>query len=117
MRTGILEGAIKPLVRTTFKIDEVETAFRFMANGKHIGKVLIKVRDEETPRKPMKTPKTLFKGVPRFYCKPNATYVILGGLGGFGLELADWLVVRGAKKIVLTTRTGIKNGYQALKLK
>lgn len=38
----------------------------------------------------------------------------IGGLGGFGLELANWLVFRGATKIVLTSRSGIKTGYQAL---
>lgn len=38
-----------------------------------------------------------------------------GGLGGFGLELADWMVLRNSRNIVLTTRTGIRNGYQALR--
>lgn len=36
---GLKSGAIKPLVRKVFKKDEVETAFRYMATGKHIGKV------------------------------------------------------------------------------
>lgn len=36
---GLKSGAIKPLVRKVFKKDEVETAFRYMAAGKHIGKV------------------------------------------------------------------------------
>ena len=36
----------------------------------------------------------------------------MGGLGGFGLELVDWLILRGAKNLVLTSRIGIKNGYQ-----
>jgi len=36
-------------------------------------------------------------------------------LGGFGLELADWMVLRNSRNIVLTTRTGIRNGYQALR--
>jgi len=35
-------------------------------------------------------------------------------LGGFGLELADWLVLRGARKLVLSSRTGIRTGYQSL---
>lgn len=38
----------------------------------------------------------------------------VGGLGGFGLELANWMVFRGAKKIILTSRSGIKTGYQSL---
>jgi fatty acid synthase len=40
-----------------------------------------------------------------------------GGLGGFGLELADWLVLRGARKLVLTSRTGIRTGYQSLRVR
>jgi len=35
-------------------------------------------------------------------------------LGGFSLELADWLVLRGARKLVLSSRTGVRTGYQSL---
>lgn len=41
--------------------------------------------------------------------------MITGGLGGFGLELADWLVLRGCKKLILTSRSGLRTGYQALR--
>lgn len=40
---GIKNGVVKPLKRTVFDKEEVEAAFRFMAQGKHIGKVMIKV--------------------------------------------------------------------------
>jgi len=36
---GLKNGAIKPLCRKVFEKDEVEIAFRYMAAGKHIGKV------------------------------------------------------------------------------
>lgn len=39
LNEGLKSGAIKPLVRKVFEKDEVETAFRYMATGKHIGKV------------------------------------------------------------------------------
>ena len=55
--------------------------------------------------------------VPRTTCHPNKTYIITGGLGGFGLELANWLVDRGAKSVVLTSRSGVRTGYQARKLR
>lgn len=42
---------------------------------------------------------------------------IIGGLGGFGIELAEWLISRGAKKLILSSRAGVKNGYQSYKLK
>ena len=34
----------------------------------------------------------------------DATYLITGGLGNLGLQLADWLVDQGARHLVLTTR-------------
>ena len=54
--------------------------------------------------------------VPRTICHPGKTYIITGGLGGFGLELAQWLIERGAKSLVLTSTSGVKTGYQARKL-
>ena len=36
----------------------------------------------------------------------------MGGLGALGLELAQWLVERGARYIVLTSRVGVHTGYQ-----
>lgn len=36
---GIATGAVRPLSRTVFDRDDVEQAFRYMAAGKHIGKV------------------------------------------------------------------------------
>ncbi|XP_001605700.1 fatty acid synthase [Nasonia vitripennis] len=110
MNEKLKKGAIKPLVRTVFPKEEAEEAFRYMAAGKHIGKVLIKIRDEK------ETIDKLSPAIPRFYCPPNRSYVILGGLGGFGLELADWLVLRGAKYLVMTSRVGIRNGYQKLRI-
>ena len=40
---GIKAGAVRPLNTTVFDKGDVEGAFRFMAQGKHIGKVLVKV--------------------------------------------------------------------------
>lgn len=46
----------------------------------------------------------------RTFCPASQTFIITGGLGGFGLELAHWLTERGARKLVLTSRSGIRNG-------
>lgn len=37
---------------------------------------------------------------------------MLGGLGGFGMELTEWAIERGATKIVLCSRSGVQTGYQ-----
>lgn len=34
-------------------------------------------------------------------------------MGGFGLELAHWMVKRGATRLVLNSRSGVRTGYQA----
>ncbi|XP_018397404.1 PREDICTED: fatty acid synthase [Cyphomyrmex costatus] len=110
---GIKNGAIRPLQSTVFSEQQLEQGFRFMATGKHIGKVLLKIRDEEPKKRILPIPKTV-AAIPRTYINPEKSYVLVGGLGGFGLELADWMVARGAKVIILVSRSGIRTGYQAL---
>ncbi|XP_017769936.1 PREDICTED: fatty acid synthase-like [Nicrophorus vespilloides] len=107
---GLKAGFIKPLIRTVFKKSQLAESFKFMSTGKHMGKVLIKIQDDED---------TIEKNFifSRFYCEPNGSYIILGGLGGFGLELADWLVLRGAKTLILSSRNGVCTGYQSHRIK
>ncbi len=40
------------------------------------------------------------------HINPAGTYLITGGLGGFGRKTAQWLIDHGAKSLVLTSRTG-----------
>lgn len=113
LQKGIKDGVVKPLRTTVFNRDEIEAAFRYMAQGKHIGKVIIKVHEEEKKNPMEKTKLTQLPAISRTSCPSSKSYIITGGLGGFGLELAQWLVERGAKKLVLTSRSGIRTGYQA----
>ncbi|XP_046964411.1 fatty acid synthase-like [Vanessa cardui] len=115
--TGIASGAVRPLTHCTFEKDEIETAFRYMAAGKHIGKVVIKIRDEDKNSRSVKPKDISMEAVPRYMCDEELVYIVVGGLGGFGLELADWLIMRGARKVLLTSRKGISNGYQSARLK
>ncbi len=90
---------LTPLPYRTFPACRVDAAFRLMAGGKHTGKVLMAFAD----------PFVLHKGEsPRqaFEVQPDATYLITGGLGGFGKVLARWLVEAGARHLVLTGRKG-----------
>nr|NP_001137778.2 fatty acid synthase 1, isoform C [Drosophila melanogaster]ACL82985.2 fatty acid synthase 1, isoform C [Drosophila melanogaster] len=114
---GIKTGAVVPLPTSVFNDQQVEQAFRFMASGKHIGKVVIKVRDEEAGKKALQPKPRLINAIPRTYMHPEKSYILVGGLGGFGLELTNWLVTRGARYIVLTSRSGVKTGYQGLMIR
>ncbi|MFJ8077162.1 beta-ketoacyl synthase N-terminal-like domain-containing protein [Streptomyces sp. NPDC096176] len=40
-------------------------------------------------------------------CRADGTYLITGGLGALGLEVATWLAGRGARRIVLAGRTAL----------
>lgn len=115
MFLGIENGVVKPLPRTVFGITEIEEAFRFMGSGKHKGKVVIRIR-HELPRT-VKPPEMVISAVPQIYFNPKKSYIIIGGLGGVGLELTDWLIRKGAEKIILNSKMGITNGYQQLCLK
>lgn len=44
LKKGIAGGVVQPLRTTVFERNQVEDAFRYMAQGKHIGKVLLQVR-------------------------------------------------------------------------
>ncbi|XP_011866983.1 PREDICTED: fatty acid synthase-like [Vollenhovia emeryi] len=109
---GIKNGAIRPLQSTVFSEHHLEQGFRFMAAVKHIGKVLVKIRDEEAKEHVSPMSKTV-AAISRTYMNPEKSYILVGGLGGFGLELTDWMIARGARIIVLVSRSGIRTGYQA----
>ncbi|XP_008826418.1 fatty acid synthase [Nannospalax galili] len=113
LQAGIRDGVVKPLKCTVFPKAQVEDAFRYMAQGKHIGKVLIQVREEEQEAVLPGAQPTLISAISKTFCPAHKSYIITGGLGGFGLELARWLVLRGAQRLVLTSRSGIRTGYQA----
>lgn len=82
-----------------------------MANGKHIGKVLLQIRQQENDAEslPLAT-------IDRVYCDSNQSFIIVGGLGGVGLELAEWLVLRGCRRLILSSSRGITNQNQFLRI-
>ena len=57
------------------------------------------------------------KAIRRTFCHQDKVYIITGGLGGFGLELSQWLIERGATKLLLTSRSGVKTGYQSYRVR
>lgn len=45
-------------------------------------------------------------------CRADRSFIITGGVGGFGLALAIWLANRGAQNFVLTSKRGLRTGGQ-----
>ncbi|KAL4772930.1 polyketide synthase [Aspergillus nidulans var. acristatus] len=47
---------------------------------------------------------------PSYYFDPAASYLIAGGLGDLGRSIAKWMVQRGARYLILPSRSGPRNG-------
>uniref|UniRef100_T1JE63 Fatty acid synthase n=1 Tax=Strigamia maritima TaxID=126957 RepID=T1JE63_STRMM len=110
IQKGIDSGTIRPLDRTVFEEDQLEDAIRFVSLGKHFGKVLIKLRDEED-YKTLTPSRIVVLAQPQCLCHPRKSYVIVEGLTGLGLQVSHWLVQKGAKFLVLVSRTEVCNNY------
>lgn len=80
---------------TTFRGEEAIEAFRYVAQAKHIGKVMVSLgaagEAEEEPKTRI---------------VEDAGYLVTGGLGALGLEVASWLADQGARHLVLAGRRG-----------
>jgi amino acid adenylation domain-containing protein len=90
-------GKLELLPVELFCSDEVAGAFRHMANADHIGKIVI------THEQPAEV--ELDRESSRMI-RPDATYLVTGGLGGFGLAIAQWLASQGARSLALIGRSG-----------
>ncbi len=97
--TLVEKGALTPLPFRAFPASRIDAAFRLMASGKHIGKVVVSFPEPFVPRRgePL---------APPFAIKPDGCYLITGAFGGFGKVLAEWLVKCGARHLVLSSRSG-----------
>jgi len=92
-------GALTPLPFRSFPACRIDTAFRLMASGRHIGKVVVSFSEPFVSRRGESLP-------PPFAIKADGCYLITGAFGGFGKVLAEWLVKCGARHLVLSSRNG-----------
>jgi len=96
----LTKKTIHPLPHRVFPISEVIPAFRYMAEAKHIGKIVVSLQDPEVV-----VARATTRDCP-YEFRADGTYFITGGLGGFGLAVAQWLVENGARHLVLMGRHG-----------
>lgn len=98
------KNLVKPISPITiFPISNVESAFRTLQGGKIMGKiVVVPKKDCLVKAVPRKTPNNLLQA--------NASYVIIGGTGGLGRSMSRWMIEKGARNIVLLSRSGKTDG-------
>ena len=107
------EGVLHPLPYHAFEAEDIVDAFRYMQQARQIGKIVITYHHEVVPThavQGIQAPDAVHapgvSPVPQFLLAQDATYLVTGGLTGFGLTSAQWLVSRGAKHLVLVGRRG-----------
>jgi len=111
----VARGDCRPLPLTEFPAEQTAEAFRYMAQRKNIGKVVVAIHSESASaaREAASSDAAALPGVQEGQERPvagagvvrrDATYLITGGLGALGLQLADWLSAQGATHLALLAR-------------
>jgi acyl transferase domain-containing protein/NADPH:quinone reductase-like Zn-dependent oxidoreductase/acyl carrier protein len=90
---GFGEGHYSPPPIQSFDAAEIVDAFRLMQQSRHVGKIVVR-----PPAAPAASPAV---AVP-----VRGAWLIAGGLGGFGLATAGWLLRQGAASVWLVSRSG-----------
>ncbi|KAL4738027.1 hypothetical protein BDV11DRAFT_216252 [Aspergillus similis] len=95
------QGIVKPVQPVSvYPMRQVDKAFRLLQTGKHLGKLVLSTEPDEQVRvlpRPA-TPKL----------RADASYLLVGGVGGLGRSLASWMVEHGAKHLILLSRSAGK---------
>ncbi|GAA2006213.1 hypothetical protein GCM10009799_37140 [Nocardiopsis rhodophaea] len=99
---GLNDGRFRPLPHTTYPAIQVREAFDLLQHSRHIGKVIVTFDDEGLPTPVRPCP----ADPPRL--DPGGTYLVTGGLGGFGAATARHLAQRGARHLALVSRRGAR---------
>ena len=96
------EGGLRPLPHRVFDAADAAEAFRLMQASGHIGKVVLELGQGAAAP----VPRTAVAAAPTLAVQPDRTYLVTGGLNGFGLEAARWLAGQGVRHLALLSRRG-----------
>ncbi|PGH05127.1 hypothetical protein AJ79_06875 [Helicocarpus griseus UAMH5409] len=89
--------AISPITR--FSISDFEEACHNLQTGRCIGKIVIEAEKDALVKVfPRKKPGNILS--------PEASYIVVGGTGGLGRNITSWLAEKGARHIIVISRSG-----------
>ncbi|KAH0524470.1 hypothetical protein TsFJ059_006974 [Trichoderma semiorbis] len=93
------KAAIKPIAPVKrFEAADIVEAFRYMQKGQHIGKIVVSMSaDTSELQSTAKSQAVKFKS--------DKTYLLVGGLGGLGKSVSNWMVENGARHIMYLSRS------------
>ncbi|MBT2386034.1 type I polyketide synthase [Streptomyces sp. ISL-11] len=97
--TAIRTGRCRPIIHSVHPAARVADAFALVQHSRHIGKAVVSFDTSDDPV-------TVERRRPAPRLDPRGTYLVTGGLGGFGAATARWLADRGARHLDLIGRRG-----------
>lgn len=101
-----------------FSVGEVERAFRYFQSGRNTGRTMIKPMESALVQvssarlgyeKVLTQFQTYTKSQSTWTFDSNASYLVAGGLGGVGRAILLWMVQKGAKCLIVPSRSGISS--------
>uniref|UniRef100_A0A2A4JTZ4 Ketosynthase family 3 (KS3) domain-containing protein n=1 Tax=Heliothis virescens TaxID=7102 RepID=A0A2A4JTZ4_HELVI len=108
---GIAKGIVRPLNRVVYSPTDVSKAFRLQSLKRFSGKILIKIGQSQALGEINATPSLNYSS--------EGTYIVVCNESTFGVEVADRLVKRGARKLLLhmeQSASKVLDGYCHLKI-
>jgi len=87
-----------PIIACTFPALKIQEAFRAMQAAQHIGKIVVTMTEDHAMLKFL-TPR------PTATFRPDRSYLLVGGLGGLGRAVANWMVENGARHMIFLSRS------------
>jgi thioester reductase-like protein len=82
-------GSYSPIPMQTFDEAQTVEAFRWMAQARHVGKLVIRRGEQAAPLR----------------LRSDATYLVSGGVGALGRQLLGWLVDQGVRSLLVVSRS------------
>ncbi len=89
LAADLATGALRPLPRTVWPLEEAVAAFRTMAQGRHVGKLVLGGHAGADRRPGL---------------RPDGTYLVTGGTGALGSRAALRLAGMGARRLAVVGR-------------
>ncbi|KAI1170512.1 polyketide synthase PksD [Nemania sp. FL0916] len=82
-----------------YDVSAVEEAFRYVQSGKNTGRTIIKIDPSSKVQKRILDRRN-------WIFDKDATYVVAGGFGGIGRSILKWMASKGAKHLMVLSRSG-----------
>lgn len=99
------QGLIDPIRPIkSFPASQVVDAFRYMQKGQHIGKIVVTMPGEGHASSASNL--EIVRRAKSAHFRPDASYLLVGGLGGLGRAVSTWMVENGARSLVYLSRSG-----------